>query len=92
MIFAIIILIANQFNQYIIIIFPILIKFPDLISARVAVVIIYEEYYYNMNKCEHGEKITTFCASDCCVWKEAAGCDSCIKKYHNHMGPTIFLS
>lgn len=48
--------------------------------------------YYNMNKCEHGEKITVFCASDCCVWKEAAGCDLCIKKYHNHMGPTIFLS
>lgn len=45
-----------------------------------------------MSKCEHGEKITTFCASDCCVWKEAAGCEQCIRKYHNHMGPTIFLS
>ena len=22
-----------------------------------------------MSKCEHGEKITTFCASECCVWK-----------------------
>jgi len=45
-----------------------------------------------MNKCEHNEKITTFCASDCCVWKEAAGCEQCMKKYHNHMGTTIFLS
>ena len=25
------------------------------------------------------------------MWKEAAGCESCIKKYHNHMGTTIFL-
>lgn len=44
-----------------------------------------------MNKCEHGEKIAVFCASECCVWKEAAGCDHCMKKYHNHMGPTLFL-
>ena len=44
-----------------------------------------------MNKCEHGEKISIFCASECCVWKEAAGCSHCIKKYHNHMGTTIFL-
>jgi hypothetical protein len=45
----------------------------------------------NMNKCEHGERITLFCASECCVWKEAAGCEVCIKKYHNHMGTTVFL-
>jgi hypothetical protein len=44
-----------------------------------------------MNKCEHGEKISTFCASECCVWKEAAGCEACIRKYHNHMGSTVFL-
>lgn len=44
-----------------------------------------------MNKCEHGERITLFCASECCVWKEAAGCEACIKKYHNHMGTTVFL-
>ena len=45
-----------------------------------------------MNKCEHGDRISIFCASDCCVWKEAGGCELCMKKYHNHMGPTIFLS
>jgi hypothetical protein len=45
-----------------------------------------------MNKCEHNERITQFCATDCCVWKEAAGCESCMKKYHNHMGTTVFLA
>ena len=43
-------------------------------------------------KCEHGEKITSFCATECCVWKEAGGCSTCMKKYHNHMGPTLFLT
>jgi hypothetical protein len=45
-----------------------------------------------MNKCEHAERISIFCASECCVWREAGGCEACMKKYHNHMGPTIFLS
>ena len=26
------------------------------------------------------------------MWKEAGGCEACIRKYHNHMGPTIFVS
>ena len=45
-----------------------------------------------MSKCEHGEKITSFCATECCVWREAGGCATCMKKYHNHMGPTIFIT
>ena len=45
-----------------------------------------------MNKCEHGEKINYFCATDCCLWKEASGCEICIRKYHNHMGTTVFLN
>lgn len=44
-----------------------------------------------MNKCEHNERITNFCASECCVWKEAGGCEACIKKYHKHLGPTILV-
>ena len=45
-----------------------------------------------MSKCEHGEKINVFCASESCLWKESGGCPSCMKKYHNHMGPTIFIT
>ena len=45
-----------------------------------------------MHKCEHGEKIVRFCATECCAWKEAGGCSACMKKYHNHMGPTVYVS
>lgn len=44
-----------------------------------------------MNKCEHGERITIFCATDCCACKELGGCESCIKKYHSHIGQTLFV-
>ena len=39
-----------------------------------------------MEKCEHGVKITHFCIYDYCSVKEAAGCESCIEKYHSHAG------
>jgi len=61
-------------------------QFYDVISKRWII------WKYNMSKCEHGDKITIFCATDSCAWKEAAGCPLCIKRYHNHIGPTIFLN
>lgn len=45
-----------------------------------------------MNKCEHGEKINVFCATDNCQYKEAAGCDLCIKKYHSHLSHCLYLN
>ena len=44
-----------------------------------------------MNKCEHGDRIALFCATDCCASKELGGCELCIKKYHNHIGQTLFV-
>lgn len=44
-----------------------------------------------MDRCEHNDKIVKFCASECCVWKDSGGCQTCIKKYHSHMGPSVFV-
>lgn len=50
------------------------------------------KFYYKMNKCEHGEKITKFCVTEHCHHKEAAGCDYCIRKYHFHLTSTLLLT
>ena len=44
-----------------------------------------------MDKCEHGERIELFCATDSCVWREGAGCQLCFQKYHNHLGQSVFV-
>lgn len=44
-----------------------------------------------MDRCEHNDKVVRFCATECCAWKDAAGCSTCIKKYHSHIGPSVFV-
>ena len=38
-----------------------------------------------MSRCEHGEPIKLFCVSDTCNWRDAGGCENCLKKYHTHV-------
>ena len=44
-----------------------------------------------MNKCEHGQKITHFCAHHLCKAPHPTGCSLCIEHHHQH-GNDLLLS